>query len=392
MKRRSIWRNYNKPYVTNRSAEWIQSGKKYYDRLVELIDSAQIEIHLQTYIFDDDSTGQILADALIRAAKRKVSIYILIDAYGSQSMSQAFQSKLEAEGIFVRRYGEFFSSGRFHISRRLHRKVMVIDAHTAVVGGINISDHYFGTEKEHAWLDFAIIITGQSCNRLEMICRKRWKQIQFPKKSKSEKKTEAKEKEVLVRVRRNDFIRNQNEIAISYRQAIRHAQKSLLFVGGYFLPGGRSRRLLRNAVRRGVEVRVLVAEKSDVGIMLSARRYLYGWLTENGIRVYEYQPANVHGKVLVSDEQWSSIGSYDLNNLSTYSNIELNLDINDKVFSQSISNHIKHLIENESTEITLQSTLLRRNIFIKFKCWFAYQFVKVMFVLSVVLAGKNEKK
>ena len=95
-------------------------------------------------------------------------------------------------------------------------------------------------------------------------------------------------------------------------------------VGGYFLPGGRTRRLLRNAVRKGVDVCVLVAEKSDVGIMVNARRYLYSWLTTNGIRVYEYKPSNVHGKVLIRDEKWTSIGSYDLNNLSTYSNIELN--------------------------------------------------------------------
>jgi cardiolipin synthase len=125
--------------------------------------------------------------------------------------------------------------------------------------------------------------------------------------------------------------------------------------------------------------------------MLNARRYLYSWLTTNGIRVYEYKPSNVHGKVLIRDEKWTTIGSYDLNNLSTYSNIELNLDINNVRFSESLSNHIKSIIANESTEITVKSTLLRRNIFTRFTAWASYRFVKIMFVLSFVLAGKHEK-
>ena len=77
MKRRSIWRNYNKPYVANHSIEWIQSGEKYYERLVEIIGSAQTEIQLQTYIFNADTTGHKIAKALMNAAKRGASIYIL---------------------------------------------------------------------------------------------------------------------------------------------------------------------------------------------------------------------------------------------------------------------------------------------------------------------------
>ncbi len=391
MKRRSIWRNYNKPYVANHSIEWIQSGEKYYDRLVEIIAAANTEIHLQTYIFKADRTGRKIATALIDAAKRGVKIYILIDAYGSQDMSLELQQTMESEGIQLRRYGELFSKGRFHIARRLHRKVMVIDGQTAVVGGINIANQYAGTSKMPAWLDFAAIVTGSTAGRLELICRSRWKLIKFPKKPKTDKK-HASQPSILIRVRRNDFVRNQNEIAISYRQAFRQAEKSLVIVGGYFLPGGRTRRLIRNAVNRGVDVSVLVAEKSDVGIMVSARRYLYSWLTKNGIRVFEYRPSNVHGKVIIRDDKWCSIGSYDLNNLSTFSNIELNLDINNHEFSTSISRHIQHIMNDESTEITLRSMLLKRNIFTRLKCWLAYRFVKILFVLSVVLAGKKDEK
>ena len=84
MKSRSIRRNFNKPYTPNHSIEWVQSGKEYYDNLVQIINSAAEEIHLQTYIFNDDKTGKKIGDALISAANRGVKIYILIDAYGYQ--------------------------------------------------------------------------------------------------------------------------------------------------------------------------------------------------------------------------------------------------------------------------------------------------------------------
>lgn len=392
MRRRSTWRNFNKPYVEGHSAYWMISGQEYFKKIVDLIDLASVEIHLQTYIFIDDITGRYVGEALLRAAQRNVKIYVVVDAFGSDKMSKAYQKLLEAAGIVIRRFGKFYSRGSFHIGRRLHRKVLVIDGSTAVVGGINIADYYAGTPNKAPWLDFAIILNGPICKKIELICRKRWEGFKFEKSSKKTKKQTFKFNNLSLRVRRNDFIRNQNEIAITYRQAIRRAKTSLIFVGGYFLPGGRTRRLLRSAVRRGVEVSVLVAEKSDVGLMVNARRFLYGWLTENGIRVFEYLPANVHGKVLIVDQQWTSIGSYDLNNLSAYSNIELNIDINDQKFSENIAAFIQELFNKECIEVTIQSTLLRKTIFSTIRCWLSYQFVKTFFVLSFLLAGKQRNE
>lgn len=379
-----------KPYVPGNSAEWMESGQKYFQKLCDLIDLAEEEIHLQTYIFIDDETGKKIVNALIRAAVRGVSVFILIDAFGSNGISGSCLKSFEGAGIQVKKFGEFYSSGRFHIGRRLHRKILVIDQKIAVVGGINISNQYAGTKTSLPWLDFAIIVSGQICFRLAVICRRRWKEHVFTKKRLKPIKIPMKFNSVLLRVRKNDFIRNQNEIAIGYRQSIRTAEKSILIVGGYFLPGGWTRRLFKNAVRRGVEVNILVAEKSDVGLMVNARKYLYGWLTENGIKVFEYNPSNVHGKVLIIDNKWTSIGSYDLNNLSSYSNIELNLDIKNENFSENLSHYINDLIIHKSKEVTLQSTLLQQTIFVKLKCFFAYRFVKIMFVLSFLLAGKRK--
>jgi cardiolipin synthase len=368
---------------------WIQSGSAYFDELCELIASSEYEIHIQTYIFSSDHTGLKVAEALMDAAKRGVKVFLLIDAYGSKQLSETMEEQMAQTGIRIFRYGRLYSQGRFHISRRLHRKIIVIDGKTAIIGGMNISDHYNDIRGEKAWLDFAVIIEGDIPRKLRHICKARWKGYSFPKLNDNDPEPKGSEYSIPVRIRRNDFVRNQNEIAVSYRQAIRQATKSLLFIGAYFLPGGRSRRLIRDTARRGVEIRVLVAERSDVGIMVNARRYLYAWLIRNGIRVFEYRKSNVHGKVLIADQQWLTIGSFDLNNLSTFSNIELNVDINHKHFSNDLSNHILNIMEEDCIEITKDLIEQHSGIFEKFKLWCSYQIVKTLFVLSVYLSGKK---
>lgn len=390
-------REFGQRFTTRNTVKWVQSGSSFYNELVRLIDSARHEIHLQTYIFASDETGLTVAEALIRAAKRGVIIFILADAYGSQDLSAELISKFKKCGINFRKYGKFYSKGRFHIGRRLHQKVTVIDGHTAVVGGINISNHYNETDEKPAWLDFAVVVKGNACTRLLYICRRRWTGWQLSRNARKnllkfeERHVEFNGK-TPVRISRNDFIKNKNEIAISYRNAFRRANTSILLVGGYFLPGGRTRRIMRNAIERGVKIDVVVSERSDVGMVTLARRYLYDWLMRNGIGVYEYMPSNVHGKVLITDDKWSSVGSYDLNNLSTYSNIELNLDIKDPDFSESLSSHIRKIMERDCVKVTAKNPYHSTNIFSRLIMWVAYRTVKTFFILSVLLAGKKEKE
>ena len=379
------------------STEWIQSGTGYFDRLEELINSAVNEIHLQTYIFASDKTGIRIVDALLRAAKRSVKIFLLVDAFGSQSLSKELISKMKNSGIHFRKFGQLYSKGTFHIGRRMHHKITVIDDLISIVGGINISDNYNDTKDNKAWLDFAVIMQGEISRRLSYLCRQRWDRWNFSytfrKKFIANIQTENKiSGDSHVRIRRNDFIRNKNDIAISYREILRHSEKSIVLVGGYFLPGGKTRRLIKNAIKRGVNIKVIVSEKSDVRVFILARQYLYAWLIRNGIHVYIYNPSNVHGKVIISDEKLTSIGSYDLNNLSTYSNIELNVDIKDDNFSSGLASKIYQIIQKDCRELDTKNMYMHKTLLAKLLMWFAYRFVKTLFVLSVLLAGKKEKK
>ncbi len=383
-------------YTLQNSIELIRSGRIYFDTLEKHINSANHEIHIQTYILASDDTGSRIAEALIRAAKRKVQVFLLVDAFGSQNFTVDLIDRITNAGVHFRKFGELYSKGIFHLGRRMHHKIAVFDGNVSIVGGINISDDYNDTPGNPAWLDFAVIMQGNVSRRLQFICRQRWNKWVFSFRSRKRLLINYWPENKItgfspIRIRTNDFIRNKNGIANSYREVMRCSEKSILIVGGYFLPGGRTRRLMKSAIKRGVIINVVVSEKSDVRIIDLARKYLYGWLIRNGIHVFEYKPSNVHGKVIISDEMFTSIGSYDLNNLSTYSNIELNVDINDENFSKKLTTYINQIIQKDCIKLDGENMYKDNTLLSKLLRWFSYRFVKTLFVLSILLSGKKEK-
>lgn len=375
--------------------ELVDSGEEFIRKQEAIILGAVREIHIQTYIFESDETGLRIVKALKEAAKSgEIKIYVLVDAYGSQNFNNLLRKELIDAGIHFRRFGKFYSSGSFHIGRRLHQKIIVADGELAMVGGFNISNKYTNQPGSPAWLDFAVQVKGDVARRLLLICRKRWMKTSFrsfPKKLREGIVTSQNPSpEVRVKASQNDYINRKNEIALTYRKVIGSSKKSITIVGGYFLPGGRMRRILAQASERGVDIRILVSDASDVKLVQLARRYLYSWLLRHHIRIYEYQPSNVHGKVLLCDDEFVSIGSYDLNNLSTYSNIELNLDINDTDFSGIVNQKLNAIFEKDCRLLTEESFRKRFGIFDKLLSWIGYQLVKTFFVLSLLFAKKSE--
>jgi cardiolipin synthase len=382
-------------YVFNNSAELYKSGKEFFSALEKLIDNATSEIHFQTYIFAEDETGLLIANALIRAAKRGVRIFLLMDAYGSNNLSSVFINKLKAENIELRFFGEFFKNGKFHIGRRLHRKVIVIDGTISVVAGINISNNYNSFPGSPPWLDFSIVVKGEISKKLHFICKQSWLKIRFKRLSKKLNQSAHQPfsepgHPIKLRIRQNDWKFGKNQAAKSYYQLIRKSRQSLIIVGGYFLPGRKARRLLRKASERGVIIKLIVASRSDVGILRNAMLFLYRWLLRNNIQIHEYIPSNVHGKVIVSDKKSFSIGSYDLNTLSTYSNIELNLDVDDKTMSTHFNDKLEQIIAKDCKRVAEDFFKNKESIRKRFARWLAYRIVKSLFVLSIWLAKKDD--
>jgi cardiolipin synthase len=397
MPRRNLRRRNRSGYLYNNSAQLYKSGREFFEALEKLIDNAVFEIHFQTYIFAEDETGHLVSEALIRAARRGVKIFLLIDAYGSNNLSTVFINRMKAEKIELRFFGELFKKGKLHIGRRLHRKVIVIDRIVSVVAGINISNNYNSFPGSPAWLDFSIVVKGEISGKLHQVCAQSWLKIRFRRLSKrlhqyAHSEFEKERNQVKLRVRQNDWKLGKNHAARSYYQLIRQSQNSLIIVGGYFLPGRKARRLLRKASGRGVAIKLIVAARSDVGILRSAMLFLYSWLLRNKIEIYEYLPSNVHGKVIVSDNKIFSIGSYDLNTLSTYSNIELNLDVDDESMTSHFIEKLEKIMAEDCKRITTDFFKTKETIRKRLARWFAYRIVKSLFVLSIWLARKDESE
>lgn len=364
--------------------------------MILLINNAQESIHLQTYIYDDDETGLMVADALKAAVKRNVSVYLLADGYASQQLSKSFISEIRHAGIHFRFFEPLFKSRNFYFGRRMHHKVVVADARVAIVGGINISNRYNDMPGKTAWLDFALYTEGEIARQLCILCWKTWNA--YPLKmgiTPCEEKQSAliipEGESTAVRMRRNDWVRHKNEISGTYIEMMGHAEKQVTILCSYFLPGKLLRRQIKHAAKRGVSIRVIAAGSSDVMMAKRAERWLYDWLLRNGIELFEYQQNILHGKLAVCDDQWMTIGSYNINNLSTYASIELNLDVKDPKFAGSVREILDGIISKNCIPITAGHLVKTKNIFRQFSRWLSYECLRILFYLFTFYYKRQHK-
>ncbi|HEX5153395.1 MAG TPA: phospholipase D-like domain-containing protein [Parafilimonas sp.] len=342
-------------YTIHNQAALVRGGKRYFDLLEHIINQAHTIIHLQMYIFNEDETGDHIINALLKAAKRGVEIFIVLDGYASRNISKPCIEILKSTGIHFRWFNPIFRSRYFYFGRRLHHKVVVADAFVSLVGGINITNRYNDLD-EPAWLDWALYVQGEICLNINKICADVWNKAQWGRRIRTRfivPKTHLKSSdECRVRASVNDWVRNKNQISKTYIEMLKRAQHSAVFMSSYFLPGVLIKRYLKAAAKRGVKIKIIVAGVSDVQLAKQAERYMYNWLLKNKIEIYEYKKAILHGKISTCDEIFVTVGSYNINNLSAYASIELNLDVMDAVFAKRTNATLDEIIRNECTQIT----------------------------------------
>lgn len=387
-----------KPVIHNTAppVKLVQGGSDYFTLLLQMIADARESIHLQTYIFDDDETGNAVADALKAAARRKVNVYLLVDGYASQVMSQRFIDALRESGVQFRFFEPLFRSRYFYFGRRLHHKIVVVDACHALVGGINVSNRYNDMPGERAWLDFALYTSGESAAALCVLCWKTWNSFKSgmspaPCDQNPGLSDRGKDSRVpTVLLKRNDWVRNKKEISNTYISMFRHARSHIVIVCSYFLPGKVIRRLLGRAAARGVKIKIITAGPSDVMMAKHAERWLYDWLLRNRIELYEYQPAVLHAKIAVCDSEWFTVGSYNINNISAYASIELNLDVHDPALATAAEQQLLTICERDCRKITPETLSRNTNLFQRLLRWFSYQIIRgVFYVLTFYYKQKG---
>ena len=374
--------------------ELLRSGENFFAACEKVIDEAKHYIHFQTYIVDDDETGRRIVGALIRASERGIRVYFLLDAYGGNSFSKELINKVEKAGILFRLFSPQLITKGFQLSLRLHHKVMLIDGEKAIIAGMNIADRYHGKSGLKEWLDFAILIKGPECAHVLFILKRLWNRAFISRKERSGETMHhplVYAENVKVKVLQNNWHRNKIEILKSYRYALKHAQNRMTLFASYFLPGRNERRLLRNACRRGVDIKIVLSAESDSPVFKRATNFLYDFILRNNISIYEYLPSNLHAKVATVDGNWSTIGSYNMNHLSDYGSVEMNADILDNQFAEKFEELLQEIIEKDCRQVTFDEYIRHKTWLYQITDWFSYQMIRIMMRLMFALAAKRSK-
>ncbi|HWR32650.1 MAG TPA: phospholipase D-like domain-containing protein [Chitinophagaceae bacterium] len=357
----------------------VRGGKEYFSFLKKLIDEAEISIHLQFYIFLEDETGTMVMEALKAASLRGVQVFLHLDGYASQKLPRRCVRDMRDAGVLVKWFEPLFRSKHFYFGRRLHHKVVVADGLYSLVGGINVCNRYNDMPDEPAWLDMALYCEGEASFALYKECRNLWGdrekfQPVSPNDIDSHCKLIPSNELVQVRVRRNDWVKRKNEVWRTYLNMFIKAEKQITIMCSYFLPGRLFRKKLAQAAKKGVSIKVILAGTSDIMMAKHAERYLYDWLLKNNIEIYEYQDTVLHAKMAACDGHWVTVGSYNVNNISAYASLELNMDVNDNSFAQQSENILNDIQINHCKQITrenyVSSTHFFRRIWQRFCYWF----------------------
>jgi cardiolipin synthase A/B len=380
---RGLLKRSKPDFLHHNKVSLIQGGHSYFELLEEMIDDAAETIHLQTYIYDEDETGTTIANALIRAAKRNVKVFMLVDSYGSQALSGAFVEKLTEAGISFGTFQPMFKTKRFYLGRRLHHKVVVIDSMRCTVGGLNISNRYNDTAEGEAWLDWALYAEGEVALALEEVCISRLKHR--PKKTSGAPLKVPNVCNVGVRV--NDWVRRKHQIYGTYLRLFREANHELLIMSAYFLPGRRFRKNIEKAAKRGVKIKVVLTGSADVYLIKYAERYIYRWLFKNNIEVYEYRKNVLHAKIAVCDNRMMTVGSFNVNNLSAYGSIELNLEVENNHFAHHVRDRLEAIIRKDCIHVTEKDFNSQFNLLARAAHRWAYETFRFLFFLSTKKGG-----
>lgn len=383
-------------YTIRNKVNIIRGGADFFNCIEEIVDNAKYTLHLQTYIFDEDETGNRVAEALIRAAERKVHVYLLVDGYASQKLSPNFILKLEQAGVHFGFFDPFFKSNTFYIGRRLHHKIIVADANVCMVAGINISNRYNDIGGNKAWLDWAVYASGEVARGINEICVKRWNRSVIRKKCipfSNALMAPFPVEKCMVRIRRNDWVFKRTQITKSYQEMFLNAGKEVILMTSYFWPPQKLLNRMAEAANRGVKIKLVLTAKADVPFAKYAERYLYPWLFRNNIEVYEYQANILHGKIAVCDSEWITAGSYNVNNISAFASVELNLDVKNTQIAIEVSEKLQNIIKNDCVQITQSVFLTKSNIAKRFYYYLSYRIIHlIFFVFTFYFTQKQVKE
>ena len=351
----------------------LQGAQELFPALIEAMDAALSDIQFETYIFDFTGAGAQVAEALIRAAQRGVRTHLVVDGVGTGPLPKAWQQRMKSAGVQVRVYSPLGPLGLLlpHRWRRLHRKLCVVDGLVVFCGGINVLDDLF--DPNYRDLDaprfaFAVQATGPLAAQASRTMELLWWRMQAVRdvrlnrlpqavrdlraasatRHASQQDPEARGMRAALVLR--DNVRNRSRIEKAYRRAIGAARHDIIIANAYFMPGGKLRRALILAAKRGVRVQLLLQGRYEYFMQYHAARPVYGALLAAGVEIHEYEPSFLHAKVAVidahGDKPWATVGSSNLDPLSLLLAREANVVVQDAAFAIDLRQRLVHAMQH----------------------------------------------
>ena len=370
----------------------LKNGTEFFPALLKAIDAATTEIRLESYMFRDDVAGIQIADALTRAAKRGVTVQVLVDGVGSYKTPRSFFEAMERTGVEVlvfRPENQFFNLKRSRL-RRFHRKICLVDGRVGFVGGINLVDDMTECLSEFPRYDYAVLVEGPVLADMYLEMARLWRVLSwwklgrrnkrvplpnFPKHVPSALRKETPVGDVNAYFVVRDNFRHRHDIENAYLAAMSSARREILITSPYFLPGRHFRRALIAAAERGVKVILLLQGRADHMVLQQATRALYTQLLGAGILIFEYHRSMLHGKVAVVDDDWSTVGSSNLEPFSLFLNREANVVVIDEKFASTLRASVMEEIDLNATKLD-PTGWQNRGWLARSGSWVAYGFAR----------------
>lgn len=378
-------------YTLASSVELVKSGNDFFEKAFSLVRNSKRLIHFQTYIFADDTTGLEMITCLAEAVKRGVDVYLLVDAFGSHELKLHTIETIKKSGIHFRTYSPLISGYHLRFGRRMHHKILVSDATEALIGGINIDNNYHLTGKDSPWLDYAVYVTGNVCEEISIMCQRLWSGKNYFRRRKIRRSniiSDSTNHHIPVKLDQNDWLYGRKGVSRSLTNTIGHSHSSVIIMASYFLPGRKMRIALKKASGRNVKIQLILPGVSDIKLVQYAVEYWYAWLLRNNIEIYEWNKTILHGKLTAIDNDWVSIGSYNINHLSHFSSIETNLEVMDESFSRIVKLELDNIIST-CLKITPDENKKRATTFEKFLYWSSFQIIRFLFSLQFAILSKE---
>jgi len=327
-----------------------------------------------------------------------VSICVLIDGFCSDDLPETMIADLDAAGVMVMKFRPRISPWtlRRRSLRRLHRKIVIVDQISAFVGGINIVDDFDTPDQTSSRYDYAVHVEGPHVRAILVSTRRLWSRATWTRfrtrGRRRDRRAPFPESGGSMRaaflVRNN--IRHRRDIEDAYLQAIEQSQLEIIIANAYFFPGLRFRHALMEAARRGVRVVLLLQGKVEYRLLHYAAKALYGSFLDAGIEIHEYHTSLMHAKVAVIDEQWSTVGSSNLDPFSLLLSLEANVVVDDKNFAGTLKCSLEKSIAAGAHQIQPNSWK-RQPILLRMMNWLCYGLVRFMTGMTGYAPGKDSR-